>query len=75
MVPRWPIVLPINVATWNSDLTLTINGPPIQPFILAAAPAGVTSPGLATQFGLVDLDLSGGLQWSSTELGPSRGRL
>ena len=40
--PSWPIVLPLNVQTWNSDLTLDIHGPPLQPFILVYAPAGVT---------------------------------
>jgi hypothetical protein len=59
--PGWPIVAPINVAIWNPDITLTIKGPPIQPFILASAPAGVLPLGVPTQFGIVDLDLSGGL--------------
>jgi hypothetical protein len=59
--PGYPMVLPLNVQTWNPDVTIDISGPPLRPFILAAAPAGVTTPGLPTPFGLVDIDLSGGL--------------
>jgi hypothetical protein len=58
--PAWPIVLPINVQTWNPDLTIDIHGPPLQPFILVYAPAGVAAPGLPTPFGFVDVNLAGG---------------
>lgn len=61
--PGWPIILPINVATWNPSLTLEINGPPYQPFVLVGAPAGVVAGGLPTAFGLVDLDLTGGVSF------------
>jgi hypothetical protein len=58
--PAWPIILPINVATWNPDLTIEISGPPLRPFLLAAAPAGVLGSGIPTQFGILDLNLAAG---------------
>ena len=57
----YPIQLPLNVQTWNPDLTLHISGPPLQPFILAATPAGVLPARPPTPWGLFDLDISGGI--------------
>jgi hypothetical protein len=57
--PPWPIVLPINVATWNPTITLEIIGQPYKPFLLVGAPAGVVSPGTPTPFGMLDLDPKG----------------
>jgi hypothetical protein len=58
--PSLPIVLPINVQTWGPVLALEISGAPNRGFALVTAPAGVIVPGIPTQFGIVDLDLSGG---------------
>ncbi len=59
--PPWPIVLPINTATWGVPLSLEFRGAASQPFLLVHAPAGILPAGTSTPYGLLDLDTSLGL--------------
>ena len=61
--PNWPILLPLNVAALGGGpLDVEVRGAPNSPFLLTLAPAGITSPGLNTGLGILDQDLSQGLE-------------
>src|SRR5690349_4172743 len=49
--PPWPIVLPINTATWGVPLAVELRGAPIQAFLVDLAPAGMLASGIATKYG------------------------
>jgi hypothetical protein len=58
--PTWPIGV---TATPSVPLTFAVSGFPFQPYLLAHAPAGLAAGAIPTPFGIVDLDLSLGLDF------------
>src|SRR4029079_3702662 len=58
--PTWPLSV---TASPLAPLTFAVSGFPFQPFLLAHAPAGLAAGAIPTPFGIVDLDLSLGVDF------------